>query len=80
MSLLFAVRSREQNTIAVGFLLIRKFYHKRFHCTKPEQPSRNRIGRGDLNSVELSTNFFGALIQYPGKTGAIPNLKSDWKM
>ena len=30
---------------------------------------------GDLNSVDLDANFFGALVQYPGKYGAIPDLK-----
>lgn len=30
---------------------------------------------GDLSSTKLDTNFFGALVQYPGKYGAIPDLK-----
>lgn len=30
---------------------------------------------GDLSNTKLDTNFFGALVQYPGKYGAIPDLK-----
>ena len=79
MSLLFAVRSREQKKHnSCQFFVDKEVLPQTLSLLQTRAtPLGIELVVGDLNSVELSANFFGALIQYPGKTGAIPNLKSD---
>ena len=79
MSLLFAVRSRDQKKHnSCQFFVDTEVLPQTLSLLQTRAaPFGIELVVGDLNSVELSANFFGALIQYPGKTGAIPNLKSD---
>ena len=79
MSLLFAVRSREQKKHnSCQFFVDKEVLPQTLSLLQTRAtPLGIELVVGDLNSVELNANFFGALIQYPGKTGAIPNLKSD---
>lgn len=79
MSLLFAVRSRDQKKHnSCQFFVDTEVLPQTLSLLQTRAaPLGIELVVGDLNSVELSANFFGALIQYPGKTGAIPNLKSD---
>ena len=79
MSLLFAVRSRDQKKHnRCQFFVDTEVLPQTLSLLQTRAtPLGIELVVGDLNSVELNANFFGALIQYPGKTGAIPNLKSD---
>ena len=79
MSLLFAVRSRDQKKHnSCQFFVDTEVLPQTLSLLQTRAaPLGIELVVGDLNSVELSANFFGALLQYPGKTGAIPNLKSD---
>ena len=79
MSLLFAVRSHDQKKHnSCQFFVDTEVLPQTLSLLQTRAaPLGIELVVGDLNSVELSANFFGALIQYPGKTGAIPNLKSD---
>ena len=79
MSLLFAVRSRDQKKHnSCQFFVDTEVLPQTLSLLQTRAtPLGIELVVEDLNSVELNANFFGALIQYPGKTGAIPNLKSD---
>lgn len=78
MSLLFAVREREQKKAGVHKFFVSKNILPQ--TLSILQTRANPIGIelvvGDENSFNFSSDFFGAILQYPGKNGQIPNLKS----
>lgn len=78
MSLLFAVRSRDQKKQGIN-----KFFVS--DAVLPQtlallQSRSNPIGIelviGDENAFDFSSEFFGAILQYPGKDGLVSDIKT----
>ncbi|MGA0062988.1 MAG: aminomethyl-transferring glycine dehydrogenase [Flavobacteriaceae bacterium] len=77
MTMLYDLRSRAQKKDEVlDFFVDEQVLPQTLSLLQTRStPLGIKLVVGDLNSVELDANFFGALVQYPGKYGAIPDLK-----
>ena len=77
MTMLYDLRSRAQKKDEVlDFFVDEQMLPQTLSLLQTRStPLGIKLVVGDLNSVELDANFFGALVQYPGKYGAIPDLK-----
>ena len=77
MSLLYTIRSREQkkNNSHRFFVDAAVLPQTLAVLQTRAEPLGIEIIVGDLNDSNTTDAFFGALIQYPGKTGQIPDLK-----
>ncbi len=77
MTMLYDLRSRSQKKDEVlDFFVDEQVLPQTLSLLQTRStPLGIKLVVGDLSSAELDTNFFGALIQYPGKYGAIPDLK-----
>ena len=77
MSLLFTIRSREQkkNNSNYFFVDTEVLPQTLAVLQTRAEPLGIKIKVGDLESMIVDTQYFGALIQYPGKKGSIPDLK-----
>lgn len=78
MALLFSVRDRTQKkSNIVKFFVSENVFPQTLSILKTRAiPLGIELIIADHNSYELTSEFFGALIQYPGKTGQIPNLNN----
>ena len=78
MSLLFAVRERDQKKAGVNKFFVSE--HILPQTLSLLQTRSNPIGVelviGDEDSFEFSSEYFGAMLQYPGKNGQITDIKS----
>ncbi len=77
MTMLYDLRSRAQKKDEVlDFFVDEQVLPQTLSLLQTRStPLGIKLVVGDLNSVDLNANFFGALVQYPGKYGAIPDLK-----
>lgn len=77
MTMLYDLRSRSQKKDEVlNFFVDEQVLPQTLSLLQTRStPLGIKLVVGDLSSAELDTNFFGALVQYPGKYGAIPDLK-----
>jgi len=77
MSLLFAVRTRDQKKQnSSRFFVDEEVLPQTLSLLQTRsQPLGIELVIGTVEETELSEDFFGALLQYPGKTGTIPDLK-----
>lgn len=77
MTMLYDLRSRAQKKDEVlDFFVDEQVLPQTLSLLQTRStPLGIKLVVGDLNSVDLDANFFGALVQYPGKYGAIPDLK-----
>ena len=77
MSLLFTIRSREQkkNNSNCFFVDTEVLPQTLAVLQTRAEPLGINIKVGDLESMTVDAQYFGALIQYPGKKGSIPDLK-----
>ncbi len=78
MSLLFAVRERPQKKAGINkFFVSENILPQTLSLL---QTRSNPIGVelviGDENTFDFSSEFFGAILQYPGKNGQVSNIKS----
>jgi len=78
MSLLFSVREREQKRAEINkFFVSEQVLPQTISVLHTRAiPIGIELIIGDENDFEFSSEYFGALLQYPGKNGQIPNLKS----
>ena len=76
MSLLFAVRERDQKKNGViKFFVAEDVLPQTLSVLKTRAiPIGVELVVGDSNTFEFSNEFFGALLQYPGKTGQIHDI------
>lgn len=77
MTMLFDLRSRAQKKDEVlDFFVDEQILPQTLSLLQTRStPLGIKLVVGDLSSAKLDANFFGALVQYPGKYGAIPDLK-----
>lgn len=77
MTMLYDLRSRSQKKDEVlDFFVDEQVLPQTLSLLQTRStPLGIKLVVGDLSSAELDANFFGALVQYPGKYGAIPDLK-----
>ncbi len=77
MTMLFGARTREQKkNEAHHFFVDENILPQTLSLLKTRAtPLGIELNIGNLEGHTYSTNFFGAILQYPGKHGAIPNLK-----
>jgi len=77
MTMLYDLRSRAQKKDEIlDFFVDEQLLPQTLSLLQTRStPLGIKLVIGDLNSVELDAKFFGALVQYPGKYGAIPDLK-----
>lgn len=77
MTMLYDLRSRSQKKDEVlDFFVDEQVLPQTLSLLQTRStPLGIKLIVGDLSSAELDANFFGALVQYPGKYGAIPDLK-----
>ncbi|WP_455169120.1 aminomethyl-transferring glycine dehydrogenase, partial [Aegicerativicinus sediminis] len=78
MSLLFAVRDREQKKAEiVKFFVSDLVLPQTIDVLKTRAlPIGIDLVIGDENTFEFGSDYFGALLQYPGKNGVITDIKS----
>ncbi|WP_228852373.1 aminomethyl-transferring glycine dehydrogenase [Aegicerativicinus sediminis] len=78
MSLLFAVRDREQKKAEiVKFFVSDSVLPQTIDVLKTRAlPIGIDLVIGDENTFEFGSDYFGALLQYPGKNGVITDIKS----
>ncbi|MBT8261044.1 MAG: glycine dehydrogenase (aminomethyl-transferring), partial [Bacteroidia bacterium] len=78
MALLFSVRERAQKkSNIVKFFVSDNVYPQTLSILKTRAiPLGIELVIGNHETIELSNEFFGAIIQYPGKSGQIPDLGS----
>ncbi|WGD33730.1 aminomethyl-transferring glycine dehydrogenase [Olleya sp. YS] len=78
MSLLFAVRERNQKKAGINKFFVSE--HILPQTLSLLQTRANPIGIelviGNEDTFDFSTEFFGAILQYPGKNGQITDIKS----
>ncbi len=77
MTMLYDLRSRSQKKDEVlDFFVDEQVLPQTLSLLQTRStPLGIKLIVGDMSSAELDANFFGALVQYPGKYGAIPDLK-----
>ena len=77
MTMLYDIRSRAQKKDEVlHFFVDEQVLPQTLSLLQTRStPLGIKLVVGYLSSTNLDTNFFGALVQYPGKYGAIPDLK-----
>ena len=77
MTMLYDLRSRAQKKDEVlDFFVDEQILPQTLSLLQTRStPLGIKLVVGDLSSAKLDANFFGALVQYPGKYGAIPDLK-----
>lgn len=77
MTMLYDIRSRAQKKDEVlHFFVDEQVLPQTLSLLQTRStPLGIKLVVGDLSNTKLDTNFFGALVQYPGKYGAIPDLK-----
>ena len=77
MTMLYDLRSRAQKKDEVlDFFVDEQVLPQTLSLLQTRStPLGIKLVVGDLSSAKLDANFFGALVQYPGKYGAIPDLK-----
>ena len=75
MSLLFAVRDREQKkNDVVKFFVSEEILPQTLSLLETRsKPLGIELVTGDHREFDFTTDFFGAIVQYPGKTGKIYN-------
>ncbi len=78
MSLLFAVRERDQKKAEVNkFFVSENILPQTLSVLQTRAtPIGIELIVGNENEFDYSTDYFGAILQYPGKNGQIPNIKS----
>ena len=78
MALLYAVRERQQKKDSITkFFVADNVLPQTISILKTRAiPLGIELVIADYNTFELSSEFFGALIQYPGTSGQIPDLES----
>ena len=78
MSLLFAVREREQKKAEINkFFVSENVLPQTISVLHTRAiPIGVELVIGNENDFDFSKEYFGALLQYPGKNGQIPDLKS----
>jgi glycine dehydrogenase len=78
MTLLFAVRSREQKkNDAVKFFVSEEILPQTLSLLKTRsEPLGIELIVGDHETFDFSEDFFGVLVQYPGRTGKVYNYDS----
>ncbi len=78
MTLLYAVRDREQkkNNICKFFVSEDIFPQTLSVLTTRSEPIGIDLVIGNIEDFDFDSNFFGALIQYPGASGEIKDIKS----
>ena len=78
MTLLYAVRDREQkkNNICKFFVSEDIFPQTLSVLTTRSEPIGIDLVIGNIEDFNFDSNFFGALIQYPGASGEIKDIKS----
>ncbi|HEX9825341.1 MAG TPA: glycine dehydrogenase (aminomethyl-transferring), partial [Flavobacteriaceae bacterium] len=78
MSLLFAVREREQKKADINKFFVSE--HVLPQTISLLQTRATPIGIelviGDENDFDFSSEYFGAILQYPGKNGQVSDIKS----
>ncbi|MFV0540067.1 MAG: aminomethyl-transferring glycine dehydrogenase [Aestuariibaculum sp.] len=81
MGLLFAVRSREQKKEGVNKFFVSKHILPQTLSVLQTRalPIDIELVIGDEESFDFSSDFFGALLQYPGKHGNISNIEAFTK-
>jgi len=78
MSLLFAVREREQKKNEINkFFVSEQVLPQTVSVLQTRAiPIGIELVIGDENTFDFSSEYFGAILQYPGKNGQIPDIKS----
>jgi glycine dehydrogenase len=78
MSLLFAVRERDQKKAGINkFFVTDRILPQTLSLLQTRAtPIGIELVVGDEASFEFSDDFFGAVLQYPGKNGQITNIES----
>lgn len=78
MSLLFSVREREQkkNNVNKFFVSNAILPQTKSLLETRSNPIGIELVFGDENTFDFSSEFFGAILQYPGKDGQITDIKS----
>ena len=78
MSLLFAVREREQKKNDVNkFFVSENILPQTLSLLQTRStPIGIELVVGNENKFEFSSEFFGAILQYPGKNGQVSDIKS----
>ncbi|MFS4482208.1 aminomethyl-transferring glycine dehydrogenase [Hyunsoonleella sp. 2307UL5-6] len=78
MSLLFAVRSRPQKKAGINkFFVSEQILPQTLSLLQTRStPIGIELVIGKENDFDFSTEFFGAILQYPGKDGQITDIKS----
>ncbi len=78
MSMLFAIREREQKKNNVNkFFVSDTILPQTLSLLKTRSnPIGIELVVGNENTFDFSSNFFGAILQYPGKDGQITDLKT----
>ena len=78
MTMLFSARTREQKAAqAMQFFVDENVLPQTLSLLQTRsQPLGIELVVGDVTSAAFSPEFYGALIQYPGKHGNIPELKT----
>ncbi|MFD2726753.1 aminomethyl-transferring glycine dehydrogenase [Hyunsoonleella rubra] len=78
MSLLFAVRERDQKKAGINkFFVSDNILPQTLSLLKTRAtPIGIELVVGDENKFDFSPEFFGAILQYPGKNGQISDIKS----
>lgn len=78
MSLLFAVRERDQKKTEINkFFVSENILPQTLSVLQTRAtPIGIELIVGNENKFDFSSEYFGAILQYPGKNGQIPNIKS----
>jgi len=78
MSLLFAVREREQKKAEINkFFVSEHILPQTFSLLQTRAtPIGIELVIGDENDFDFSSEYFGAILQYPGKNGQVSDIKS----
>lgn len=78
MSLLFAVRERDQKKAEINkFFVSENILPQTLSVLQTRAtPIGIELVVGNENEFDFSSDYFGAILQYPGKNGQIPNIKS----
>ena len=78
MSLLFAVRERDQKKTEINkFFVSENILPQTLSVLQTRAtPIGIELVVGNENEFDFSSEYFGAILQYPGKNGQIPNIKS----
>lgn len=78
MSLLFAVRERDQKKVGVNkFFVSENILPQTLSLLETRaNPIGIELVVGNENSFDFSSDFFGAILQYPGKDGQVTDIKT----